>query len=176
MSRPLGIVKLGPDLYAGPVDAYSGYLPKGNVTGFSMLHESGTGGAPKYGVVAQMPVVGQVNNLMTDNTNDTRAAPDFTEVGYYRSSLGSGTVVELAATDKAGMYQYTFPKTDKPLNVFVDVSHVLSSYRGQGLGQNFLGGTFNVSEEADTDFLYYTGSGKYDNVSRLLYMTYRGLY
>lgn len=42
---PLGIVKLGPDLYDGS-DAYSGFDADGNFTGFSMLHESGTGGAP----------------------------------------------------------------------------------------------------------------------------------
>lgn len=162
-------MKLGPDVYNGPVDAYSGYLPSGNITGFSMLHESGTGGAPKYGVVAQMPVVGNLSNLMTDNYNDTRAAKDFTEVGYYRSQLSSGTAVELAAANKAGMFKYTFPKTDKSKNVFVDVSHVLFSYRGQGLGQNWLGGTFGVSRKnCGPSLVYYTGSGTYDNVSILL--------
>ncbi|QPH16221.1 hypothetical protein C2857_000809 [Epichloe festucae Fl1] len=45
VSRPLGMVKLGPDLYIGS-DSYSGYQPKGNFTGFTMLHEIGTGGAP----------------------------------------------------------------------------------------------------------------------------------
>ncbi|OAA62347.1 alpha-1,2-mannosidase family protein [Cordyceps fumosorosea ARSEF 2679] len=163
VSRPFGIVKLGPDLYSG-TDAYSGYLAKGNVTGFSMLHESGTGGAPKYGVVSQMPVLGEIENPLVQETNDTRAEPDLTKVGYYRAKLGSGTTVELAAADKAGLLQYTFPKTDKPLNVWVDVSHVLSSYRGQGLGQHYLGGNISVLDEPDKPgFLYYTGSGKYDN-------------
>ncbi|KAJ4165085.1 hypothetical protein LMH87_006732 [Akanthomyces muscarius] len=163
VSRPLGIVKLGPDLYSG-TDAYSGYLANGNFTGFSMLHESGTGGAPKYGVVSQMPVVGKLDNPLVQNTNDTRAEPDYTEVGYYRAKLGSGTTVELAATTKAGLLQYTFPKTSNPLNIWVDVSHVLSSYRGQGLGQHYLGGNITVLDEPDKPgFLYYTGSGKYDN-------------
>lgn len=35
---PLGIVKLGPDLYTGS-DAYSGYLPDGTFIGFSLIHE-----------------------------------------------------------------------------------------------------------------------------------------
>lgn len=130
-----------------------------------MLHESGTGGAPKYGVVSQMPVVGSIDNPLVQNTNDTRAEPDYTEVGYYRAKLGSGTTVELAATTKAGLLQYTFPKTSKSLNIWVDVSHVLSSYRGQGLGQHYLGGNITVLAEPDkSGFLYYTGSGKYDNV------------
>ena len=159
------MVKLGPDLYTG-VDAYSGYKPTGNFTGFTMLHQSGTGGAPKYGVVSQMPVVGVVKNPLSDAMNDTRAAPDVTEVGYYKASLGSGTVLELGATNKAGMYKYTFPKTDEPRNILVDVSHVLSSYRGQQLEQRFLGGNITVRREGeDPDRFYYTGFGTYDNVS-----------
>ncbi|KAK5998305.1 putative secreted glycosidase [Cladobotryum mycophilum] len=162
VSRPLGIVKLGPDLYTG-TDAYSGYLPNGNFTGFSMLHESGTGGAPKYGVVSQMPVVGTVVNPLSDAINDTRSKPDFTEVGYYRANLGSGTVLEMAATNKAGLYQYTFPKVAQDLNVLVDVSHVLSSYRGQGLEQHYLGGSINVLKSGSSGSYYYAGSGMYDN-------------
>ncbi|UKZ73613.1 hypothetical protein TrVFT333_001261 [Trichoderma virens FT-333] len=162
VSRPLGMVKLGPDLYSG-TDAYSGYLSNGNFTGFTMLHESGTGGAPKYGVVSQMPVVGTVVNPLSDAINDTRAAPDFTEIGYYKASLGSGTVLEMAATNKAGMFQYTFPSVSKDLNVLVDVSHVLSSYRGQGLEQHFLGGSINVQQDTKPGYSYYTGNGTYNN-------------
>jgi putative alpha-1,2-mannosidase len=36
------MVKLGPDVESGRADAYSGYLPTGNIWGFSMMHESGT--------------------------------------------------------------------------------------------------------------------------------------
>ena len=163
VARPLGIVKLGPDLYTH-VDAYSGYQPTGNFTGFTMLHESGTGGAPKYGVVSQMPVVGQVMNPLSDAINDTRAQPDYTEVGYYKASLGSGTILELGATQKAGLYKYTFPSSNRDLNVLVDVSHVLSSYRGQGLGQNYIGGNISVYDDGKGN-QYYTGFGTYDNVS-----------
>lgn len=159
------MVKLGPDLYSG-TDAYSGYLPNGNFTGFTMLHESGTGGAPKYGVVSQMPVLGAVQNPLSDAINDTRAAPDVTEIGYYKASLGSGTVLEMAATNKAGMFQYTFPTNGLARNVLVDVSHVLSSYRGQGLEQHFLGGSINVHNDTKAGYYYYTGNGTYDNVSQ----------
>lgn len=82
-----------------------------------MMHESGTGGAPKYGVVSQMPVIGNISNPLLD-LNDTRAAADVTSVGYYKSSLGSGITVELGATSRAGLYQYTFP-TGNQVNVVV---------------------------------------------------------
>lgn len=48
-AAPFAMVKLGPDVQSGTKDAYSGYLPTGKIWGFSMMHESGTGGAPKYG-------------------------------------------------------------------------------------------------------------------------------
>ncbi|KFA81414.1 hypothetical protein S40288_08871 [Stachybotrys chartarum IBT 40288] len=159
VSWPLGMVKLGPDLENG-VDSYSGYQPNGNFTGFSMLHESGTGGAPKYGVVSQLPVPGNISNPL-NNLQATRASADVTEVGYYRSSLGSGVTVELCSTRKAGLYRYTFPNASSP-NVVVDVSHVLPSYRGQGLGQNYLGGRIDIKEEQPGDF-HYEGYGIYDN-------------
>lgn len=147
------MVKLGPDLYTGS-DSYSGYQPTGEFIGFSMLHESGTGGAPKYGVVSQMPVLDNISNPLA-NLNDTRVGTDETSVGYYKASLGSGITVELGATNRAGLYQYTFPS---PGNVVVDVSHVLPSYRGQGLGQNYLGGNITVLKDG-----HYEGSGVYDN-------------
>lgn len=155
------MVKLGPDLHTGS-DSYSGYQPNGDFIGFSMLHESGTGGAPKYGVVSQMPIVGNIENPLS-NMTATRAAPDVTEVGYYRSSLASGVTVELAGTRRAGFYRYTFPATG-PNNVVVDVSHVLPSFRGQGLGQNYLGGRIHVAQD-DSGRPRYQGYGIYDNVS-----------
>jgi putative alpha-1,2-mannosidase len=157
----MGMVKLGPDLYTGS-DSYSGYQATGNFTGFSMLHESGTGGAPKYGVVSQMPVIGDaIANPLADH-NDTRSAPDLTEVGYYASYLGSGIEVELAASSKAGMYRYTFPSSEHVNNVIVDVSHVLSSYRGQGLEQHYLGGNITIGND-DAGIFHYEGSGSYSN-------------
>ena len=136
-------------------DAYSGDEPSGNFTGFSMMHESGTGGAPKYGVVSQMPVLGDIPNPL-DNLNDTRKSPDNSSVGYYKASLGSNITVELGATSRAGFYQYTFPAGTQA-NVVVDVSHVLPSYRGQGLSQNYLGGNITTSEN------HYEGYGDYNN-------------
>lgn len=130
-----------------------------------MLHESGTGGAPKYGVVSQMPVLGPIANPLADH-NDTRAAADVAEVGYYLAKMGSGISVELAASERAGLYQYAFPEGGNATrNVVVDVSHILSSYRGMGLQQAFLGGNMEVVG-GETDDIHYQGWGSYNNVSR----------
>ncbi|KAF2721846.1 glycoside hydrolase family 92 protein [Polychaeton citri CBS 116435] len=152
---PFAMVKVGPDVENGAADAYSGYLPAGNITGFSLMHESGTGGAPKYGVVNQMPVVGAVDNPLVDLAQP-RAAEDYAEVGYYKTSLGSGVVIEVAGTNHAGFYQYTLPAGEN--SVVVDVSHVLPSFRGLGWGQGYAGGSFELLNGSS-----YQGSGTYNN-------------
>ncbi|KAI1825532.1 glycoside hydrolase family 92 protein [Xylaria intraflava] len=159
VSLPYGIVKIGPDLYTGS-DSYSGYQPTGAFVGFSLVHESGTGGAPKYGVVSQMPVPGTITNPL-GNLSVGRSTDDETRLGYYKSNLSNGITVELGATARAGMYQYMFPAGHGASNIVVDVSHVLPSFRGMGLGQDYLGG--NISVETTSDGIRYEGSGSYDN-------------
>ena len=44
VAAPFAMVKLGPDVQSGTTDAYSGYLANGSIWGFSLTHESGTGG------------------------------------------------------------------------------------------------------------------------------------
>lgn len=111
-----------------------------------------------------MPVLGAVENPLEDH-NDTRSAKDETRVGHYKEYLGSGTTLEMSATHRAGLYSYTFPQDSTCSNVIVDVSHVLPSFRGQGLGQSYLGGNISVTEDPQSGSLRYEGFGSYDNVS-----------
>ncbi|KAL3476068.1 glycosyl hydrolase family 92-domain-containing protein [Aspergillus californicus] len=156
-ARPFGMVKLGPDLLSGNTDAYSGYLPSGEFSGFSMMHEQGTGGAPKYGTVSQLPVVGNVTNPLS-NFTVARDGPDQASVGYYKARTGDGVDVEMSATAHAGIYQYTFPGDSSEKNILIDVSHVLPSFRGQGLSQGYKGGNFTIFPDG-----HYEGHGIYDN-------------
>ncbi|PIG87549.1 glycosyl hydrolase [Aspergillus arachidicola] len=155
-ARPFGMVKLGPDLFISGTDAYSGYLPNGKFSGFSMMHEQGTGGAPKYGTVSQLPLIGNISNPLSNKTV-ARTGIDQASVGYYKAQTSEGTIVELSASAHAGMYQYTFPKGSTG-NVLVDVSHVLPSFRGQGLGQGYKGGNITIFPDG-----HYEGQGVYDN-------------
>ncbi|GAB7332280.1 hypothetical protein MBLNU13_g04118t1 [Cladosporium sp. NU13] len=155
VAAPFAMVKLGPDVRSGMTDAYSGYLPDGQIFGFSMTHEHGTGGAPKYGVVSQMPVLGGLANPLVD-LGRNRTTEDSAQVGYYRSELEGGITVELSASDRAGLYQYTFPG-EVQKSVVVDVSHVLPSFRGFGWGQRYSGGSFELTPDG------YIGHGTYNN-------------
>ncbi|GLA12181.1 hypothetical protein AnigIFM62618_007316 [Aspergillus niger] len=156
VARPFGVVKLGPDLYVSGTDSYSGYLPNGNFSGFSMMHEQGTGGAPKYGTVSQLPLIGNISNPLS-NVTIGRSGADEASVGYYKAQTAEGTVVELSASAHAGIYQYTFPNGSDG-NVLVDVSHVLPSYRGMGLSQGYKGGNITIFPDG-----HYEGHGVYDN-------------
>ena len=109
-----------------------------------------------------MPVVGDIANPLEDQ-NATRAAKDESRLGYYKASLGNDVQVEMSATRRAGFYKYKFPQSGSPSNIVVDVSHVLPSYRGQGLGQSYLGGNISIVEDGDS--IHYEGHGSYDNVS-----------
>jgi len=157
VARPFGMVKLGPDLLVSGTDSYSGYLPNGNFSGFSMMHEQGTGGAPKYGTVAQLPLIGKIGNPLSSITVG-RSGTDQGSVGYYKAVTSDGVVVEMAAASRAGMYQYTFPDASTGNNILIDISHVLPSFRGQGLGQGYAGGDFAILEDG-----HYEASGIYNN-------------
>lgn len=146
------MVKLGPDNDSGG-NSFSGY-GIGNFQGFSMMHESGIGGAPKYGVVSQMPLLGNLTDSLIE-AGTPRSLPDVTSVGYYKASLSSNVTVELSATSRAGFYQYAFPAGSQA-HVLVDVSHILPSHKPE-LSQHYLGGSINTSIN------HYEGFGDYNN-------------
>lgn len=121
------------------------------------MHESGTGGAPKYGVIPQMPLTSieaPVNLL----DNQTYAQPrvcffscrtisaseevclitvvlqqvgnDTASVGYFKTTLQNGVVVELSASRHAGIINYSFPSGGK--YILIDISHVRGAFRQMG--------------------------------------------
>ncbi|KAG0639705.1 glycosyl hydrolase family 92-domain-containing protein [Tuber brumale] len=160
---PYGVVKLGIDMLppAGAGDAYSGYYPRGRVKGFSMMHESGTGGAPKYGVVSQYPATGALEDPLVDHAV-ARAAPDEAALGWYKASLEGGITVELAASHHAGIVKHTFPAVATNASVagnhvIVDVSYHLQSFRGQGIGQNYVEGSIKVDSNGYEGYGVYNG-------------------
>jgi putative alpha-1,2-mannosidase len=130
-ARPFGMVKLGPDLLQSGTDSYAGYLPNGKL-------------------------VGNVTDPLS-NITVARSGTDAGSVGYYRAQTADGVEVELSASARAGIYRYTFPSNSEN-NILVDVSHVLPSFRGQGLGQNYEGGNLTIFADG-----HYEGLGTYNN-------------
>ncbi len=141
---PHGMVQLGPDTDKKSWETASGYEYKDSVIiGFSMQHLSGTG-IPDLGDFLVMPSVGEPafvagtvakkdengNTYYIQNPDSGYCTPyyhkdEVVKAGYYSVRLPEHNVlVELGATDRAGLLKFTFPKSNKS-NIMMDLSHVL---------------------------------------------------
>ncbi|TKA61306.1 hypothetical protein B0A49_09728 [Cryomyces minteri] len=157
---PFGAVKVGIDttVFNLSIDANAGYTPDGNVTAITLLHESGTGGAPKYGVIPQMPLTTLEGVNVLDNLTymQPRTGADVASVGYYKTSLANGVVAEMAASQHAGLMQYSFPASGGKY-VLVDLSHYLPTQDDHVPEQYYSNGMI----EASNDGSMYGGYGVY---------------
>jgi putative alpha-1,2-mannosidase len=85
-----------------------------------------------------------------------RVGEDKAGVGYFKTELESGVVVELAGTAHAGIMQYSFPAGEK--NVLVDLTHRLPSARGSACTQRYVDSEIEISEDGTG----YWGYGVYE--------------
>ncbi|KAM5491161.1 hypothetical protein MaudMau93_002184 [Microsporum audouinii] len=161
---PFGVVKVGIDTIVHDVDekrkvdVNAGYSPDGNVSAISFLHESGTGGAPKYGVISQMPLSTLEGVNVADNKtySQPRVGKDFASVGYYKTKLQNGITAEMSATDHAGILQYNYPPSAGKF-VLVDLSHYLPTHGEPNANQMYSNGRINLQDGGQR----YTGYGIY---------------
>lgn len=153
-SLPFGVVKVGIDTteFNSSIEANAGYTPDGNITAISFLHESGTGGAPKYGVVPQMPLTTLDGVNVLDNTtySQPKVGDDTASVGYYKTTMKNGVTAEMSATRHAGIIKYTGAKY-----ILVDISHYLPTNGEPQHGQLYNNGHIDVSENGRN----YSGHG-----------------
>ncbi|GLA38868.1 hypothetical protein AnigIFM63309_006186 [Aspergillus niger] len=160
-ARPFGVAKVGLDTTAANWSIAvlnGGWTPDGNVTAITMMHESGTGGAPKYGLIPQMPltsVESPVNLLDNLTYSQPRVGNDSASVGYFRTLLQNGVQIELSAGRHSGIIQYSFPDGEK--HVLVDISHYLPGSPGDSNGQFYVGGEISLEDDGNA----YSGYGTY---------------
>lgn len=104
-SCPYGMVKPSPDCTVSP---NSGWLPlPKEVTGFSQVHVSGTGGGPKYGNIQIMPFSGSLDKL--DQTS--YRTEENVKLGYYETVFKENNIkTEITTAEKAAFYRITYPK------------------------------------------------------------------
>ncbi|TAQ84344.1 hypothetical protein B7494_g7330 [Chlorociboria aeruginascens] len=158
-AMPFGVVKFGIDTTEfnwTNADANGGYTPDGYVTGLTMLHESGTGGGPTYGLIHQMPLstLDGVNVMNNFTYMQNRTEVDKASVGYYKTVLANGVTAELSATNHSGIVQYTY-SAGTERHILVDVSHYLPSSSEPNKGQFYANGYLERSENGTT----YQGYG-----------------
>lgn len=128
---PFGMVQLSPDTRLEGWDGSSGYhYSDTTVYGFSHTHLSGTG-IPDYCDILFMPTVGLPRLQNTAYRSGFKKANEEASPGYYKTLLNKYNVeVELTATQRAGLHQYTYPSTNQA-NIIIDLNHrdkVLNSW------------------------------------------------
>lgn len=112
-SCPYGMVKPSPDCTVSP---NSGWLPlPKEVTGFSQVHVSGTGGGPKYGNIQIMPFSGTLDKL--DQTSYREK--ENVKLGYYETVFKENQIkTEITTAEKVSFYRITYPEnTSKNLKI-----------------------------------------------------------
>jgi putative alpha-1,2-mannosidase len=104
-------------------------LPDSIIYGFSHTHLSGVG-ISDYGDVLLMPVAGAVKlNALENGSAEKGYASRFqrrnetASPGYYSVQLDDDDIlVELTATERAGLHRYTFSGS-QPANIIIDFTH-----------------------------------------------------
>ncbi|KAH9846714.1 glycoside hydrolase family 92 protein [Lenzites betulinus] len=133
---PHGMVKVGMDTDSPGNHAGYDANPIFNATGFSQLHDDGTGGAVPLSLFklwaftscgvgntfeeCQTSINGRkaLRKVLADGTPDDAAEP-----GYFSSNLSTGIRVELTSTRRAAIHRYTFPAGTKTPRLVVDITN-----------------------------------------------------
>ncbi|OOQ90455.1 putative alpha-1,2-mannosidase family protein [Penicillium brasilianum] len=153
-SLPYGMAKAGADTNSDSNQggfAYDG----SNVTGFSSMHDSGTGGSPSLGNFPLFPYVqckdDDVNGCVyPKKSRATPYTPGSVQAspGYFALSLESGVDVEMTAAQHTSLFRFTFPEESKPL-ILLDLSDLSDSRQD------------NASISIDKSSGRMTGSGRF---------------
>jgi predicted alpha-1,2-mannosidase len=141
---PFGMVKAGPDV--GDNTGNAGWLPIGEINGFSQTHVSGTGGGAKYGNILVQPFTGSPTFDGTSSPRSgERASPGRYEVRLDRFK----TKVAIAVTRRAALYRFTYPSNlskapEETAGLLVDAGHCLSSYPNQNEDQRVVASEIRI--------------------------------
>ncbi|KIP07755.1 glycoside hydrolase family 92 protein [Phlebiopsis gigantea 11061_1 CR5-6] len=133
---PHGMVKAGMDTDSPGNHAGYDANPTFNVTGFSQLHDDGTGGSVPLSLFKVFPFAfcgtndifeqcptsldGRkvLRNVLADGSPD-----DFAEPGYFSSNLSTGIRAELTVTRRTALHRYTFPAGTVNPRILVDITN-----------------------------------------------------
>ncbi|KAJ5777306.1 secreted glycosidase [Penicillium odoratum] len=126
-----------------------------NVTGFSSMHDSGTGGSPSLGNFPLFAYAQCANDdingcIFPKKSRATPYKPDSVESrpGYFAISLASGVHVDMTAAHHTTLFRFNFTNATSPL-VFLDLSDLSDSRQD------------NATIAVDEDSGRMTGSAKF---------------
>ena len=115
-----------------------------NITGFSSMHDSGTGGSPSLGNFALFPHTGcagddvdgcqypKLSRKVAFDDSSVKASP-----GYFGVTLISGISVDMTTTQHTSLFRFKFPATDPSGNassplILMDLTDLSDSRQDNG--------------------------------------------
>lgn len=141
-----------------------GFVDDGaTISGFSSLHDSGTGGSPSLGNFALFPyanaadpddVIYNKNQRAIGYQNDSVIATP----GYFAITLATGIAVDMTTTQKTALYRFKFPKGSATPLILMDLTD-LSNSRQDNASVTVDGSTGRI--KGSGIFLPSFGSGNY---------------
>ncbi|KAI0130399.1 glycoside hydrolase family 92 protein [Xylariales sp. AK1849] len=136
-----------------------------NITGFSSVHDSGTGGNPSLGNFALFPQICPGDEVdgcdfrIGDRATPYVADSIVAKPGYFSVELASGIQADMTGSDHAALYRFEFPSgegTEHPL-VLLDLSDLWQSRQNASISVDAASGQL----KGNGTFLPSFGAGSY---------------
>ncbi|EME44718.1 glycoside hydrolase family 92 protein [Dothistroma septosporum NZE10] len=115
---PFGMAKAGADVNVENQGGFSTGHVTGNITGFSHMHDDGTGGSPSLGNFPLFPQAGCRNDDIDGCVYpiQDRAVPRISGTaqahpGYFAVSMDTNIRSEMTVTNHTALYRFNFPAT-----------------------------------------------------------------
>lgn len=152
-TRPYGLAKAVANVDGQNIGGFA--TDGSNITGFSVVHDSGTGGYPSLGnfpLFPQLCAVDDVNNCSFRITE--RATAYFPESvvarpGHFAVELASGIKAEMTSSDHAALFRFHYPVTEGKLPlILLDLTDLSQSRQ-------------NASIHVDADKVQLKGNGTF---------------
>ncbi|KAF2210132.1 glycoside hydrolase family 92 protein [Cercospora zeae-maydis SCOH1-5] len=114
---PFGMAKAGADVNVENQGGFSTGDVTGNITGFSHMHDSGTGGSPSLGNFPLFPQAGcpddDINQCVFPH--ELRSVPRINDSvkanpGYFAVSMQTNINTEMTVTNHTALYRFNFPE------------------------------------------------------------------
>jgi len=117
-SRPYGLAKAVADCTGDTGGNTAGFTTDGSpVTGFSGMHDAGTGGEPSLGNFPLFPELcpgDDINNCVYSKADRAISVDNSSIIarpGYFSLTMRNGIKAEMAVGERAALYEFTYPNT-----------------------------------------------------------------
>ena len=158
---PYGLAKASPDVDGQNTGGFGS--DGSNVTGFSSVHDSGTGGNPSLGNFPLFPQVcpdDQLDNCMYrigDRKVNYKSDSIVAQPGYFSLELVTGIKVDMTVSEHAALYRFKYPTGTLHPHLLLDMTDLWQSRQNASISVDEQTGRMT----GNGTFLPSFGSGSY---------------